>query len=70
MKFTTRIRAIDPRDGVLKEWMGQNIEALTFGLAEDYCQRNGLGYCEVDGILISEIDENTGDKIDYDFINN
>lgn len=54
MKFTTTIIAINPITGELCEWAGPHIEALTWRMAEQYCQKNGLGYCKVDGILIEE----------------
>lgn len=46
--WTTTIMAIDPRDGKLKRWMGPEINALTRELAQEYCQKNELGYCSVD----------------------
>ena len=54
-KFTTKIKAIDPTDGEMKTWNGPRIDAISFKDAEYFCQENGLGYCEVDGILVSEI---------------
>ena len=53
--FTTIIRAIDPESLTLKTYSGPNIQALNFQDAQDYCNINGLGYCKVDGELISEI---------------
>lgn len=53
--FTTKIRAIDPIDKTIKTYCGPNIPAISFQDAEKYCQLNGLGYCEVDGILVAEI---------------
>lgn len=55
IKFTTKIKAIDYIDGELKTWGGPIIEAISYKDAEYFCQENGLGYCEVDGILVSEI---------------
>lgn len=72
-KFSTKIKAIDPKDGEMKTWSGPVIDAISYQDAEYYCQENGLGYCEVDGILVSEIptksDGVTPDwenRIDYD----
>jgi hypothetical protein len=70
MKFVTKIMAIDPKDKKLKHFMGPVIESISFKLADEYLQINGLGYCEIDGILISEVDEKTGIKTDYTFENN
>lgn len=64
-QFTTQIRAFDPTDGELKLWMGPNIPAVSFADARKYCDNNGLGYCEIIGILDCEIDERTGMKTDY-----
>lgn len=50
-QFATEIQAIDPKDGKLKRWVGPPIPANTWEEAEDYCQKNGLGYCEVTGQL-------------------
>ena len=41
--YATQIQAIDPKDGVLKTWAGQNVPALSFKDAEKYCQTNELG---------------------------
>ena len=76
MKYTTKIRAIDPKTGGIKTYAGPIIEAISFKDADNYCQRNGLGYCSVDGILVAEIpaDKNNkpiwGKMIDYDFNQN
>jgi len=55
MKYTTTIKAIDPKTGELKEWMGPVIDAISFKHAKRYCNENGLGYCKVIGELIAEI---------------
>lgn len=74
MKWTTTIQAIDPITGKLLTWSGPLIEALTWRMAEYYCQNNGLGYCKVNGRLIAEIpctEEGKADfkgLIDYDII--
>lgn len=65
MIFTTIIKAIDPRypeDEELKTWQGPNIEAISWTHAEQYLQENGLGYCEVNGILHSYKDEHSGEE--------
>lgn len=53
--YTTIIRAINPKTGQLCTWQGPNIDAISPKLADEYCQQNGLGYCEVDGKLTMEI---------------
>ncbi|MCL4638947.1 MULTISPECIES: hypothetical protein [Olivibacter] len=54
-KWVTEITAIDPHTRELKKWLGPYITAPTMEAATLYCQKNGLGYCEVTGQLISEI---------------
>lgn len=53
--YVTSIEAICPTDGSLKSWGGPHVPGISFADAELYCQRNGLGYCKVEGILLSEI---------------
>jgi hypothetical protein len=53
--YTTRIRAIDPTDGEMKEWQGPHIEAIGFFDARQICQDTGRGYLEVTGRLDKEI---------------
>ena len=50
--YTTKIKAIDPLTGILTEYCGPFIPGISFEDAENYCQTNGLGYCEVVGKLI------------------
>lgn len=71
--YSTSIRAIDPLTGEMKTWAGPNVPGIAFFDAERYCQQNGLGYCKVDGELVSEIPCKEGtfepdwkNKIDYD----
>lgn len=49
------IRAIDPTDGELKTFCGPNIPALPQAMAHEYCQRNGMGYCEIGDRIREEI---------------
>lgn len=56
-KYVTKITAINPKDGNLYTWLGPYIDADSFYEAQVYCENNGLGYCEVIGEYISEIDE-------------
>lgn len=61
MIFTTKIQAIKIQaidsSGELSVFRGPNIEAFTWELAEAYCENNGLGYCQVTGILVCEIED-------------
>lgn len=63
--YTTQIRAIDPKDGILKTWGGPYVPGISIEDAKAYCERNELNYCKVDGILVSLIptkdDEQTPD---------
>lgn len=65
MIFTTRIRAIDIEDGELKTWAGDYIEAISWREAESLCKP----YEEVDGVLWSEIDLETGKRINSTLLN-
>ena len=74
--WTTEIRAIDPRTGELKTWGGPHVPGINKVDAENFCQNNGLGYCEVTGELVSEIPTKDdgltpdwGRKVDYLHIN-
>lgn len=68
--YTTKIVAVNPLTGKLNDWCGPHVPGISFSDAEDYCQRNGLGYCKVEGELVAEIDEHTGQRTDYDIIQN
>lgn len=50
--FLTSIMAIDPSDGVLKEWAGEVVKAPSFKLAEEKLNAEGKGYMKVVGELI------------------
>lgn len=52
--FCTEIQAIDPRSGELTSWSGPRVQALTWGLAEEYLQIQGLGYARIIGEYIQE----------------
>lgn len=69
--YTTTINAI--KDGNLLTFCGPNVPGISFEDAETYCEMNGLGYCKVDGLLISEIPCKRGsfmpdfrNRIDFD----
>lgn len=53
--YTTTIKAICPNDGKLKNYSGPYVPGITYKDAENYCELNELGYCKVDGLLVSEI---------------
>lgn len=55
MIFTTIIKAIDPRDGELKIWGGDRVEAISFDDAQHVLDTTGRGYMEIHGRLIEEI---------------
>lgn len=63
--FTTELQAIDPADGILKTWQGPHVQAISFDDAKRYCISEGMGYLRVTGILLREVDEETGETIDY-----
>jgi hypothetical protein len=63
--FTTELQAIDPADGILKTWQGPHVQAISFDDAKRYCITEGMGYLRVTGILVKEVDEETGETIDY-----
>jgi hypothetical protein len=63
--FTTELQAIDPTDGKLKTWQGPHVQAISFADAEAYCNSEGMGYLKVTGILLKEVDDETGETIDY-----
>ena len=55
--WTTLIRAVDPKDGEIKLWMGPYIPGEDKQEAIKYCQSNGLGYCQVDMEFVGEVDD-------------
>lgn len=73
--WVTELKAIDPNDGELKTWMGDYVEAPTWELAQEWCDKN-KGYLTVVGELVVEIlcDENFkpdwNNMIDYEKISN
>lgn len=76
-RWTTKIHAIKPSTGELVEWCGPVINVPSWKLAQEYCENNGLGYCQVDGELIMEIpckegshDPDWNKSIDYETIQN
>lgn len=52
--YLTQLRAQDARNGEIKSWVGPNIEAPSWGLAQEWCYLN-CGYLTVIGQLVSEV---------------
>ena len=74
--WCTEIKALEAATGEMKTWCGDNIEAPTWRLAQEWCDNN-KGYLKVVGELIAEIPckensyEADFDKIiDYEIIQN
>lgn len=53
-KYDTYLQAIDPKDGILKKYGGQIIEAESQEKAQEYLDTNGLGYLVLNGEIIHE----------------
>lgn len=62
--FHTTIYARCAQTGEMKTFCGPNIKAPTQQLAHEYCQKNGLGYCNIEGELIAEIQADSDAKND------
>lgn len=74
-KWATEIKALDAKTGEMKTWCGDNVDAPTWELAQEWCDKN-KGYLKVVGELIAEIPckENSLEPdwekmIDYETIN-
>lgn len=67
--WSTYIMAINPVDGELTEFCGQNIEAPSKKLAHEYCQNNGLGYLNIDDEILQIIPCKKGSNFEADFSN-
>lgn len=48
------VRVCQPRSGELTSWTALRVQALTWGLAEEYLQIQGLGYARIIGEYIHE----------------
>lgn len=66
MTFQTMCRAIDPKDGELKTWVGPRIEAISWGEAREKIKE--FGYLEISGVLHSEVETN-GKQNDFIYWN-
>ena len=60
MTYITKITAIDPFDGELKEWEGPRVQAITFKNARQICKQL-YPYAEITGMLVKEVDAKTGE---------
>ncbi len=54
-QWITQIKAIKPSTGEITTYTGPNVPGINYQDANSYCQTNGLGYCQVIGVLIAEI---------------
>ena len=61
MMFMITFEAIDRRDGKLKKWRDQNLEAMGFFDAEFQLARLGKFHCKVEGVLLVDMN---GDNIE------
>lgn len=55
-KFVTLIKAIDPKDGNLKTFYGDYIEATDENEAQNILDETGRGYMKVSGGFVEEQD--------------
>ena len=67
MIFTTLLTAIDNNDGQLKLFDGPRINAISWKDAD--AKIADRPYLAVDGILIAEVDEETGEINDFIYWN-
>lgn len=75
-KWVTEFKAIEAATGQMKTWIGQNVEAPTMQLAQEWCNNNA-GHLKVVGELVAEIPCHKGtynpdfaNMVDYEIINN
>lgn len=59
-KYVTEIQALCPKDGMIKQYAGPNVEANNALEAQEWLEENGFGYCKVLGRLISTINTPDG----------
>ena len=65
----TTIHALNPVTGEYCEYSGPVIFAPSRELAFEYCQKNGLGYCNIEDELIMTITDE-GESEDFTIIHN
>ena len=75
-KWCTEIKALDATSGEMKTWFGDEIEAPSYELAQEWCNNN-KAYLKVIGELIAEIPCKKGNyeadfnkMVDYEKIQN
>lgn len=75
--YITQIKAICPHTGEMKTYSGPEVPGICFQDAQHYCDTNGLGYCEVIGLLVEEIEVKEGTnepdwntRIDFEYVLN
>jgi len=52
--YTTRITALCSQTGHLVSFSGPLIRAISRADAQRWCNNNGLGYCVVGGVIVSQ----------------
>lgn len=75
-QYTTQLRAVSATTGQLTTYCGPHAKGISMQDAQDYCEREGMGYLVVTGELVAEIpckkDSNKPDwdaRKDYENIN-
>lgn len=63
--YLTGFKAINPDSGELETYCGANVIGISFKDAQEYCDNNGLGYCNVVGVLVAEIPCDNNYKADF-----
>ena len=66
--WLTQFRAADAKTGEIATWSGENVEAPTWQLAQQWCYEN-KGYLKVIGELVAEIPCKEGEGFNPDFDN-
>ena len=64
--YMTQLRAVCAVTGDMKTFIGPDVPAISFEDADNYCQAQGLGYCRVIGVLVSEQSSDCSCGIDYE----
>jgi hypothetical protein len=74
--WVTEIMALEAKTGEMKKWCGDEVQAPTYELAQQWCDNN-KGYLKVIGELVAEIPCKKGtyepdfdNMVDYETIQN
>ena len=59
MIFITKVNAIDPKTGELREGLGPRIESISWNEAQKILDERGLWFCKIYMILHAENGDNT-----------